>query len=142
MFRRAGSIGIITAVAAALFCVSTVLKVEAQTVQTQQAMRQKLAESQQLLAALVTSNWAMLAQRSQALQSITRQPGWQVLQSPEYRDYTAAFQKAAQAVADASTKRDQRTALTAYNQLVASCVECHRYLARSRIASDRPTRTP
>ena len=108
---------------------------DGQTVQTKRVMQQKLADSQQLLAAVVTSNWALLGQRSQALQSLTQQPGWQAFQTPEYRDYTAAFQKATQAVADASTRRDQRTALTAYNQLVGSCVECHRYVARARIAS-------
>lgn len=108
---------------------------DSQTVQTKHVMQQKLADSQQLLAALVTSNWTVLGQRSQALQSLTQQPGWQAFETPEYRDYTAAFQKATQAVADASTRRDQRTALTAYNQLVGSCVECHRYVARARIAA-------
>jgi len=108
-----------------------------QTAQTKRVMQQKLAESQQLLGALVTSNWAVLNQRAQALQSLTKDPAWQVLQTPEFRDYTAAFLRATQAVAAAAGQRDQRTALTAYNQLVGSCVECHRYVARSRIASRR-----
>jgi hypothetical protein len=120
---------------AALPLVVAVRQAQGQTAQTKQVMQQKLAESQQLLAALVTSNWAALNQRSQSLQSLTKAPGWQVLQTPEFRDYTAAFQRATQAVAMAAAQRDQRTALTAYNQLVASCVECHRYVARSRIAS-------
>lgn len=106
----------------------------AQTVQTQRVMQQKLAESQRILGAVVTSNWAELGQRARALQSLTQQPGWQVLQTPEFRNYTANFQKAAQAVADASNQRDQQTAVAAYNGLVTSCVDCHRYVARSRIA--------
>ena len=109
-------------------------RVEGQTVQTKQVMQQKLAQSQQLLGAVVTSNWAVLTQRTQALESLTRQPGWQFLQTPEYRNYTAAFEKATQALAAAAQQRDQRTAATAYNQLVTSCVECHRYVARARIA--------
>jgi hypothetical protein len=111
--------------------------VTAQTVETKRVMQQKLAQSQQLLGALVTSNWMALSQRTSALQALTSQPGWQVLTTPEFHDQTAAFQRATQALATAATQRDQRTALTAYNQLVTSCVECHRYVARSRIAELR-----
>jgi hypothetical protein len=109
-------------------------RAEGQTEQTKQVMQQKLAQSQQLLGALVMSNWTALSQRTQALESLTRQPGWQVLQTTEYRTYTTAFEKATQGLAAAAQQRDQRTAATAYNQLVNSCVECHRYVARSRIA--------
>ena len=119
--------------------VVAISRAEGQTVQTKQVMQQKLAQSQQLLAAVVTSNWAALTQRTQALESLTRQPGWQFLQTPEYRNYTAAFEKAMQALAAAAQQRDQRTAATAYNELVNSCVECHRYVARSRIAADTRT---
>ena len=107
----------------------------AQTRQTKQVMRQKLAQSQQLLAALVTSDWASLGSRSRDLEVLTRQPGWDVLRLPEFNSHTLAFQRAIQALADASKQRDQRTALTAYNGLVASCVECHTFVARSRIAT-------
>jgi hypothetical protein len=109
----------------------------AQTTQTKQVMRQKLAQSQQLLAALVTSNWASLASGSRNLEALTRQPGWDVLRLPEYNMRTLAFQRAVQALDDASKQRDQRTALTAYNGLVASCVECHNFIARSRIATKK-----
>ena len=107
----------------------------AQTRQTKQVMRQKLAHSQQLLAALVTSNWASLASGSRDLEAVTHQPGWEVLRLPEYNKQTLAFQRAIQALDDASKQRDQRTALNAYNGLVASCVECHNFVARSRIAT-------
>jgi hypothetical protein len=108
---------------------------DAQTAQTKQVMQRKLTEAQQLLAALVTSNWMTLGQRAAALQALTNQPGWQVFNTPEFRNQTAAFQRGTQALATAATQRDQRTALTAYNEVVTSCVECHRYVARARIAS-------
>jgi hypothetical protein len=107
----------------------------AQTRQTKQVMRQKLAHSQQLLTALVTSNWASLASGSRDLEALTRQPGWDVLRQPEFNKQTLAFQRALQELDDASKQRDQRTALTAYNGLVAACVECHNFVARSRIAN-------
>jgi hypothetical protein len=109
----------------------------AQTQQTERVMRQKLAESQQLLAAVVTSDWAALDRHARALQGLTNQRGWDVMRAPEYREQTAAFQRAIQAVTDAAGERDQRTAVTAYTGLVASCVECHRYLARARLANGK-----
>ena len=109
----------------------------AQTRQTKQVMRQKLAHSQQLLTALVTSDWASLGSHSRDLEALTNQPGWDVLRLPEFNKQTLAFQRAIEALAAASKLRDQRTALTAYNGLVASCVECHSYVARSRIAKTK-----
>lgn len=106
----------------------------AQTRQTEEVMRRKLTESQQLLAALVTSDWVALEQHTRALRSLTYQPGWDVMREPMFLTHTVAFQKTVQGLLDATGKRDQSTALSAYNGLVGSCVECHRYVARARVA--------
>lgn len=106
----------------------------AQTMQTRQVMRQKLTQAERLLAALVTSNWTVLERSSRALDALTQQRGWDVMQAPEFAAYTGAFQRAVQALVDAAGERDQRRALEAYTGLVGSCVECHRYVARARIA--------
>ena len=130
-----GSRARVTALTLVVVLGSGALPLAAQTRQTKQVMRQKLAHSQQLLTALVTSNWASLASGSRDLEALTRQPGWDVLRQPEFNKQTLAFQRAIQALDEASKQRDQRTALTAYNGLVASCVECHTFVARSRIAT-------
>ena len=108
-----------------------------QSTQTEQVMHQKLEHSGQLLAALVTSDWARLGRHGQALQEVTTRPGWDVLRLPEFSKYTNAFQHATEALVTAADERDQRRALAAYNGLVTSCVECHRYVARARIARGR-----
>ena len=105
-----------------------------QTWQTKRVMRDKLAESSQLLAALVTSNWSALDKHARQLQALTEQPGWDVMRLPEFTKQTAAFQRANMTLIEAAEARDQRTAATAYNGLVDACVECHRYVARARIA--------
>lgn len=112
----------------------------AQNNQTRQVMRQKLQHSEALLAALVTSNWDSLDRNGRALEALTTQPGWQVLRLPEFNKYTNAFQRSTAALVDAARARDGEAALPAYNGLVSSCVECHRYVARSRIARNAPTR--
>jgi hypothetical protein len=97
-------------------------------------MQDKLAVSSRLLAALVTSKWEVLDKQARALEALTDQPGWDPLRLPEYAVQTAAFRRANMALIEAAGSRDQRTAATAYNGLVAACVECHRYVARARIA--------
>ena len=109
----------------------------AQTSQTAQVMHQKLTQSERLLAALVTANWAALDREGRALQDLTSKPGWDQLRLPEYYKYTTAFQRSVESVVEAARRRDEREALAAYNGLVASCVECHRYVARARIARAR-----
>jgi hypothetical protein len=134
MTRRAISVGWLIALALTAFVALPTERAAGQTQQTRQVMRQKLVASERLLAALVTSNWGELDRHGRALEAVTNQPGWDVMRLPEYSKYTASFQKATQAVIDAAGQRDQTTALAAYNRLVASCVECHRYVARARIA--------
>jgi len=121
--------------AAALVSLAVVLgpMAGAQTSQTDQVMREKLTQSERLLAALVTSNWAALDRHGRALRDLTSKPGWDQMRLPEYYKHTTAFQRSVESVVDAAGRRDQREALTAYNGLVASCVECHRYVARVRI---------
>jgi hypothetical protein len=105
----------------------------AQTAQTEQLMRQKLAESMQLMGALVVSDWAALERHGRAIQTLARSPAWLVLKSPEYLEHSEEFLSATGNLISAAGKRDQEGALRAYNDLVASCVGCHRYVARSRI---------
>jgi len=115
----------------------TAQTVSAQTAETQQVMREKLARSSAVLAALVTSNWAALEREARALEQVTTRPGWQVLRFPEYSRDTQAFVRAVQAVAESASRRDLTTSLNAHNRLVASCVECHRNVALRRLAALR-----
>lgn len=109
--------------------------VGAQNVETKRVMRQKLAQSEQALEAVVTSNWAALDRHGRALQALTQDPGWLVLKMPEYARQSETFVQSTQELIDAAGVRDQETALRAYNGLVSSCVQCHRYVARARIVS-------
>jgi hypothetical protein len=108
-----------------------------QTTALNRVMRQKLEQSQGMLAAVVTSNWPDLERRSEALIRITNDPAWMVLNSPEYARQSQAFLRAAQDLVDAAKRRDLDAAPLAYVALTLSCVQCHRYVARARIATDR-----
>jgi hypothetical protein len=105
-----------------------------QTPQLSRVMRQKLAHSQQILGAVVTSNWAMLDRESRALAKAAQDPAWIMMTAPEYLRYSDAFTNATHALIFASAKKDLDAAAAAQIELTTSCVQCHRYLARRRIA--------
>ena len=107
----------------------------AQTTALDRLMRQKLEHSQAILAAVVTSNWVELQRHSQALIELTGNPAWTVLKTPEFATQTQAFMRAAQELVDAAKRRDLDEAPVAYMSLTLRCVQCHRYVARTRSAN-------
>ncbi len=109
----------------------------AQVTALDRLMRQKLDHSQGILAAVVTSNWSELEQHSQALAQIPNDMAWTVLRTPEYVRYSEAFVRASQDLVDAAKRKDLDEAPLAYVSLTLSCVQCHRYVARARLAGSR-----
>jgi hypothetical protein len=97
-------------------------------------MRQKLDHAQHILEAVVTSDWVALETHSRELEQLTKDPRWQVLQYPEYARYSNAFVRTIQDLHRAAAQRDLERAPKAYVAVTMQCVECHRYLARARIA--------
>jgi hypothetical protein len=89
---------------------------------------------------VVTSNWADLQRHSEALQRAAQDPAWAVLTTPEYVRQTAAFLRASEDLVDAAKRRDGEAAPLAYVSLTMSCVQCHHYVARMRIARGTPAR--
>jgi len=130
MTRRRRLVARVALQGACLLVAATAL--QAQATETQLVMREKLATSERLLAAVVTSDWSALDRNSRDLLQVTMKPGWTMLRMPEFARYSREFVLATQQVVDAAGTRDQRTAVEAYTNLVTSCVECHRYVARAR----------
>jgi len=109
-------------------------EVSGQTVQLSRVMREKLQQSQGLLAALVTSDWGDLERRSRQLEVLTRDPAWAVMNAPEYTRHAAAFLRATQDLIEAAQRRDPEGAPLAYVSLTLTCVRCHQMVARARLA--------
>jgi hypothetical protein len=106
----------------------------AQTIALKRLMQQKLEHSQSILAAVTTSNWGEMQRHSEALVQVTRDPAWLVMNTPEYAKQSQAFVRAAEDLLDAARRRDLEAAPLAYVSMTLSCVQCHRYVARARIA--------
>jgi len=106
----------------------------AQTARTGRLMREKLQHSQRILQALTTSDWALLQRETQALTSVTKNPTWVELITPELRPYTGAFQKALADLTSAADRRDYDSAGASYTALTSSCFGCHKHVMNLRIA--------
>ena len=105
-----------------------------QTVQLKRVMQTKLEHAQRILGDVVTNNWLALQSDAAALKRATRDPAWAVLVSPEYIRQTTTFVRATEDLIDAAERRDLEATPLAYVSLTLSCVQCHRYVARMRIA--------
>jgi cytochrome c556 len=97
-------------------------------------MREKLGHAQQLLEAVVTSDWVSLETHSRELERLTNDRRWTVLKYPEYATHSAAFLRAVQALHTAAAQRDLDESPKAYVNVTMECVKCHQYLARQRLA--------
>lgn len=97
-------------------------------------MRKKLVLAQEILKAVVTSDWVALETNSRELERLTHDPAWMVLRYPEYRQHSDAFLRAIQTLHRAAAQRDLEASPRAYVDMTLQCVDCHRYLARARLA--------
>ena len=111
-----------------------------QTVALNRLMRTKLEHVQQILANVVTSNWADLERHSEELRRAARDPAWAVLTTPEYVRQSEAFLRASEDVLEAAKRRDEEAAPIAFVALTMSCVQCHRHVARMRTVRSVPAR--
>jgi hypothetical protein len=97
-------------------------------------MRLKLGHAEKILEAVVTSDWISLETQSRELEQLTRDPRWSVLNAPEYARHSTRFVHAIQDLHRAAAQRDLEQTPKAYVELTLRCVDCHRFLARTRIA--------
>ena len=107
----------------------------AQTPVTGRLMRVKLAHSQKILEAILTSDFALLDQESKALGEVTKSSAWSVFYSPEYIRQSGAFVRAIDDLRDAAMGMDLDGAASSYVSLTLTCFQCHRYIKNKRIAA-------
>lgn len=108
----------------------------AQERELKRVMRDKLEHAQQILAAVVTSDWPALERQSRDLLRVADNPAWAAaFKTPMYARQSEAFLRATQDLVEAAQRRDLEVAPIAYVSLTLTCVQCHRYTARARIAN-------
>jgi hypothetical protein len=104
------------------------------------AMRAKLASTQGLLEAVVTSDFAAMDRSAAVLGRISETDisSWQVGVQPEYKKQATAFVRSVQRLREAAVRRNIETALAEYTALVSSCTRCHVHVRRALVVSFEP----
>lgn len=95
-------------------------------------MKVKLDHSQKTLEGLSLGDFDMIAKHSQAISLLCQDELWMVIQTPEYRQRSAEFQRTVNAITDAARKKNLEAATLAYVDATMKCVSCHKYLRQER----------
>lgn len=98
-------------------------------------MRVKLKHSQLVLEGLVMGDFEKIAKNAQDMSLLSLAETWQVLQTPQYIEYSRKFRAAADALSEAAKKKNLDQAAEDYNRVTLRCVECHKYVRDVRMAS-------
>ena len=112
--------------------------------QMQAIMRSKLANTQSILKAIVTSDFTEIDRSAQALSRISEMEivSWQSPPRPEYTAQAVLFLSSVQGLRDAARQRNLAAVGDEYSSLVSTCIHCHTYVRDSRRASASMRLTP
>lgn len=98
-------------------------------------MKAKLRHSQNVLEGLVLGDFDKVAKGAQEMSLLSLAANWQVLQTPQYLEYSRKFRAEADALTEAAKRKNLDQATAHYNRMTTRCVECHKYVRDVRMAS-------
>jgi cytochrome c556 len=100
-------------------------------------MRTKLANTQMLLKAIVTTDYKEIDRAAATLTRISEAEivSWQNAPKRDYTDQAMLFMTSVDDLREASRKHDIEGVGAAYSTLITTCVHCHTYVRDARVAS-------
>ena len=98
-------------------------------------MKLKLNHAQTLLEGISLEDFASIEKNAQQLSLLSQDERWQILQTPEYLQYSIEFRRTADALGAAARKNNLDGTALAYVALTLKCVECHKHVRDVRRAS-------
>ncbi|MDB5386099.1 MAG: hypothetical protein JWM11_1745 [Planctomycetaceae bacterium] len=101
-------------------------------------MRKKLKLSEQALEGIVNEDFQMIQKAAEELDKMGRQKEWDVFSLDEYAHFSAEFRRIAKSLGKQAEKKNIDGAVNAYMQMTMSCVECHKFTRRVRMADATP----
>lgn len=96
-----------------------------------EAMRQKVAYSQQVLVGITLEDYGLIANNAQKLLELSNKTNWYSRQVPEYELFLNEFRRNAQELMEAGQQKNLNAASLAYVQMTLSCVSCHKFIRKS-----------
>ena len=96
-----------------------------------EAMRQKVAYSQQTLVGITQGDYGLIASNAGKLVELSNKTNWYSRQVPEYELFLNEFRRNAQELMKAGQQNNLDAASLAYVQMIMSCVSCHKFIRKS-----------
>jgi cytochrome c556 len=117
---------------ASLFAATTSTYAQAEKESSvKEAMRQKVAYSQQVLVGITLEDYGVIANNAEKLVQLSNKTNWYSRQVPEYELFLNEFRRNAQELMKAGQQKDLDAASLAYVQMTFSCVSCHKSIRKS-----------
>ena len=102
----------------------------------EQIMQRKLDHAHSILEALIMEDYETLEDDAVALQKLSEDAGWFVLQTPEYTQRSAGFRHAVMEIEASAKERNLEGAALGYVDMTLKCVQCHELLRGSQMAGE------
>ncbi len=96
-----------------------------------EAMRQKVAYSQQVLVGITLEDYGLIAKNAEKLVELSNKTNWYSRQVPEYELFLNEFRRSAQELTKAGQQKNLDAASHAYVQMTLSCVSCHKFIRQN-----------
>ena len=96
-----------------------------------EAMRKKVAYSQQVLVGMTLEDYGLIANNAEKLVELSNKTNWYSRQVPEYELFLNEFRRNAEQLMEAGKRKNLDTASHAYVQMTLSCVSCHKFIRQS-----------
>lgn len=100
----------------------------------EQIMQRKLDHAHAILEALIMEDYEALEDSAIALQKLSEDAGWFVLQTPEYTQRSTAFRHAVMEIEASAKERSLEGATLGYVDMTLKCVQCHELLRGRQMA--------
>lgn len=101
-------------------------------------MRGKLTASQNVLDGLVTEDFKKIEKGGQKMLVMSKAADWQVFQTGTYAQYSAEFQRTADRLVKMAKKEQLDSAALSYMHVTMTCINCHKYVKKERLARGEP----
>jgi len=93
-------------------------------------MRKKLEYSKNVLEGLSLEDFGLIARNARAMKAMSEAAAWRDSMIPnpqDYIPYTMEFQRQVDELKEKANKKDLDGASLTYNQLILTCIKCHKY---------------
>ena len=97
-------------------------------------MQRKLDHAHAVLDALISEDFETLVDSARALNALSEEAGWFILQSPEYAQRSAGFRLAVAEIQTSAENRSLEGAALGYVDMTLKCVRCHQLLRGTQTA--------